>query len=642
MVLQTSFPRAPLRTAENEARATLRLLETTDLHSHLLPYDYYGDHGGREDGLARTATLIRAARAEADNVLLFDNGDALQGSPVADITADPQSGWTGVHPAILAMNCLAYDAATLGNHEFNFGLPWLTRMLSAARHPVTCANLKLTCGGFLPPYLLLDRMIRSHDGKKHPIRIGIIGLVPPQVTSWDHLHLGDRLISEDMVKASRELVPRIREEGADLVVALAHTGIDTGPAHPFMENAALQIAAVPGVDALLAGHSHQIFPDSTVPGTDGGAVDSAIGTLSGTPAVMAGFGGSHLGILDLALRRHNGHWTITGHRSEARPVTSLKTGIAAVPDAEISRALTKAHAATLRLTRRPIGHSLAPLHSYLAMVGDSAALRLVNAAQHEAMAELLRGTAHENLPILSATAPFKAGGRGGPGHYTDIPAVPLKLRHAADLYIFPNTLCGLRITGALLHDWLERAASCFNRIGPGARGVPLLNPEMPSHDFDVISGLTYRIDLSQPARHAPGGALASPGATRIRDLRHAGKPVRASDVFILATNSYRAYGGGGYPDLPDTERIHTGKTQVREVLVRHIRSRSQVAPPAGVTWSFAPQPGASAILETGPGVRRHAAELAALGATDLGGGSGGFVRLHLPFDGPLASPGNDN
>ena len=616
----------------------LRILETTDLHCHLLPYDYYTDRDGRDYGLARTATLIRAARAEADNVLLFDNGDVLQGSPLADIATHPQSNWSGAHPAILAMNALGYDAATLGNHEFNFGLRWLMRMIGDARHPLACANLRLAYGPLLPPYLLLDRVLRDMRGRRHPIRIGVIGLVPPQVTKWDRSRLGDRVIGADMVETARNLLPQIRAAGADLVVALAHSGIDNGPARPFMENAALHLAALPGIDAVLAGHSHQLFPGPGATTTH--AVDPVAGTLCGTPAVMAGYGGSHLGVLDLALERASGQWAVTGHRSEVRAVAGAAGRPPAAPDRTVTSRLTGAHAATLALTRRPIGHSPVPLHSYLAMITDSTALGLVNAAQRATLAEALDGTPHARLPVLSATAPFKAGGRGGPGNYTDIPAGPLSLRHAADLYLFPNTLCGLHMTGAALREWLERAASCFNLVAPGTQDSSLRDPVMPGHDFDVIAGLTYRIDLSQPARYRPDGTLADPTARRIRDLRHGGHPLHESAQFVLATNSYRAFGGGGYPVGPGQTLVHDGTAQVRDILVRYIRQQTRIRPPDSVSWAFHPLPGATAVFETGPGVRRHATEVAALGITDLGDDAAGFARLRLALDAPLASPGH--
>ncbi|QIE46854.1 bifunctional 2',3'-cyclic-nucleotide 2'-phosphodiesterase/3'-nucleotidase [Pseudohalocynthiibacter aestuariivivens] len=606
-------------------------MSTTDLHANLLPYDYYADKGDQPYGLARTATLIRAARAEASNVMLFDNGDALQGTPLSDITAQADSGWTGDHPMITAMNHLGYDAAGLGNHEFNFGLDWLTQTLSAARFPITCANVTIGPGPMgaplLPPYLLLPRQIIDTQGQSHTLILGVIGLVPTQITIWDTCHLSGQATAQDMVQTARRLIPQMRHQGADLVLMLAHTGIESGPYRPGMENAALSLAAVPGVDALIAGHSHQVFPQTG--GITQSGVDPDAGTFSGTPAVMAGFRGSHLGVLDLNLERRAGTWRIQNHHAEARPVAPASDRPAVTPDRSLGAAIDAAHNATLTLVARPAGHSAAPLHTFLAMAECSAAVRVVTQAQRAALRCAMTGTAYETLPILSASAPFKTGGRGGPLHFTDIPAGPLSLRHIADLCGFPNTLCGLHLSGADLRDWLERAAICFRQIRPGGADQPLCDPDVPGHNFDLIDGLSYCIDLSVPPRYSMAGALANPGAHRIRDLLHAGQPVEDEAMFLLATNSYRAAGSGPYRSWPASVYVHQGRTIMRDLVADHLRSTGTTSPTTEPVWRFAPLPGTSVLLDTGPGVRHVPGALEQIQAEDLGQTPLGFARLRL-------------
>lgn len=621
---------------------TLRLLETTDVHGNLFPFDYFSDAPDERHGLARTATLIRRARAEARNSLLFDCGDFLQGTPMSDITGQPGSGWTGAHPAIRAMNLLGYDAAAIGNHEFNFGLDWLTGTLAAARFPLTCANVVQMNGtppgtepAWLPAYLILERQLQDDDGGCHDIRIGVFGLVPPQVTTWDQFYLRDRLASRDIVETARELVPRIRATGADLVIALAHTGIGDGTAHPMMENAALPLAAVDGIDAVLAGHSHEVFPDPE--GDDSPGADSGAGTLNGTPAVMAGFRGSHLGVLDLDLTRSRAQWRVTGHRAETRPVAAGRTAPPAPPDKAVTAALAGAHEKTLALVRRPLGHTDAPLHSYLALVRNDPAVQLVTEAQRTALRRRLAGTAHASLPVLSAAAPFKTGGRGGPDYFTDIPAGGLRLRHVADLYPFPNTLTGLRLSGAELREWLERAATCFNQLVPGQSGQMLLSG-LPGHNFDIADGVTYRIDLTRPPRYDARGMLADPGARRIRDLRHEGRPVADVDEFVLATNHYRAHGGGPYPEAEPGRIVFRCHLPVPDLLAEHIARAGQLVPRARAVWSFAPMPRTSAVIETGPGLRRYPADIAAIGAEDLGDTPRGFARFRLALPAVATAP----
>ena len=635
------------------ATAQLRLLETTDLHAHLLPYDYHSDNGDQPWGLARVATLIRAARAQVRNVMLFDNGDALQGTPMGDLTTGPASVWRGPNPVIAAMNRLNYDAATLGNHEFNFGLNWLGRTLGDATFPVTCANIMTPEGAaparsYLPPYLLLHRTISCDDGSEYPVTLGVIGLVPPQITTWDHAHLAGQLHVQDMIQTARRMVPQVRAAGADIVLLLAHSGIDGIRAVPMMENAAIPLAAIEGVDAIMAGHSHEIFPQpaacSPAPSQDTGAtaaVDHARGLLSGKPAVMAGAWGSHLGVLDLTLEARRGRWQIIGHTAEARPVGGAPGAQAsrapASPiacDAELSRALGPAHRLTLRHMHRPIGQARTRLHSYLAMARADASVAAINAVQTRLLGRALQGTEHEGLPILSATAAFKTGGRGGPNNFTDLPEGMLSLRHAADLYPFPNNLCGMILTGADLRDWLERAAICFATVRPGAPEAMLRDYSVPGHDFDVISGLTYRIDLSAAPRYDRHGAALNTepgaGAGRIQDLCYNGRPLAAGDRFALATNSYRAFGAGAFTRPDDARIVHVSATSLRDDLVAEI-AQTPLAPPTGhaENWRFVPLPGASVLLDTGPGLHTDSSALDGMTADDLGMTPAGFRRLRI-------------
>jgi 2',3'-cyclic-nucleotide 2'-phosphodiesterase/3'-nucleotidase len=619
------------------ATLRLRILQTTDVHGNLLPFDYYTNQPDRPWGLARLATQIKRARSEvgAENCLVLDNGDFLQGTPLTDLTAQADNGWTGPHPIIAAMNDIGYDAGTIGNHEFNFGLEWLMDTLAQARFPLTCCNVLTRRGGtpvddttLLPPYLLLNKQMQDRDGGWHSLRIGLLGLVPPQILTWDHARLSGRIDVRDMVESARAWVPSLRALGADLVLLLAHTGIDPGPDRPFMENAARALARLPGIDALLAGHSHKSFPSTDHNGIAG--ANASDGTLHDTPCLMAGFRGNHLGQLDLTLTHDGNAWQVTGHDSRLLAVSSTH------PCPAICIAADAAHRHTLALTAHEIGQTAAPLHSYLSLLRDDSIQHLVNDAQRRALTLALANSPHVGLPLLSASAPFKTGGRGGPAHFTDIPKGPLLLRHIADLYSFPNTLCGLLVTGADLRDWLERAAICFNQIIPGRPSQPLLDPSVPGHDFDVIDGLRYAIDLSQSARYDLSGALIHPEARRIQDLRHAGKPVRDDATFIIATNSYRAHGGGPFAPLAEKGLIYSGTRTVRDLLADHVAAVGQVAPAPRPTWRFAPQPGTSVTIETGPGLRAHPADIAALDAVDLGITDAGFLRLGMPL--PFAHP----
>jgi len=225
---QKHSTKSPSKTSGASATLHLRLLETTDVHANLLPYDYFTNRPVADYGLARTATLIQAARAEHKNVLLFDNGDYLQGTPLSDLAAAAATPRNTIkHPVITAMNALNYDAATVGNHEFNFGLDLLQRCLRSATFPVICANLLHIDGPgqlspLFPPYLILKRELHDSTGAVHHLKIGVIGLTPPQATTWDQYHLQGRVESRDMIETAEQVIRDARAAGADLIVALAH------------------------------------------------------------------------------------------------------------------------------------------------------------------------------------------------------------------------------------------------------------------------------------------------------------------------------------------------------------------------------------------------------------------------------------
>lgn len=611
----------------------LRVLATSDLHMHLLPWDYYADHPRPGVGLARTADVIAQARAAAANSILLDNGDILQGTPMGDLLADAGLARDGVHPMIRAMNSLGYDAATLGNHEFNYGLDFLMGALEGATFPLTSANVAVRAGSaprrdrtLLSPYLLLDRVLTDASGAPQTLRIGIIGMLPPQIMIWDRDHLEGRVTTRDMVEATAAWLPEMREAGADIVVALCHSGIGAAGATAGMENAALALAALPGIDAVVSGHSHLVFPSPAFAGRPG--VDLNRGTLAGKPATMPGAFGSHLGVIDLVLEPAARGWTVAGGSGRALHVAET-AGHPSPAGRAVTEAAHSAHAATLAEVRRPVGYSAMPLNTHFAMVAPVQAARVIAEAKRWHVAEALRGTEHARLPILSTAAPFKAGGRGGPGHYTDVPAGPLALRHVADLYPFPNTICALRVSGADLAAWLERSAGAFRQITPGEADQPLLDPEFPTSSFDTIFGLTYRIDLSQPARFDVHGHLADAGASRIGDLRHAGRPVAPEDEFIVATNSYRAGGGSQFPGASPDRIVLSDGQRNRDVLQRYILTRGGLRADTAPVWRFRPMPGTSVLFDTSPRARPLPGDPPELDILPLGPAPEGFARFRI-------------
>ena len=609
----------------------LRLLETSDLHMFVYGYDYYQGRQENAVGLARVATLVSQARAEAVNTLLFDNGDIIQGNPLGDYMAlsghlTDQDG----HPMIRAMNLLGYDAATVGNHEFNYGLDFLHRTLRGARFPFVCANIETPGGGtLLPPTAVLHRTVTDEAGASHALRIGVIGLVTPQITVWDKARLDGHAATIDIVDAAHRHVPALRAT-CDLVVALCHSGISAQPRIGGEENASLHLAAVPGIDVILAGHAHRVFPGPDYAGLPG--VDAVRGTLGGIPAVMPGYWGSHLGLIDLQLRRDaDGSWRVSDFHAEVRPICR-REGRQALPlvadNAAVLAAVAPEHRATLRWMEQPVGSTAVPINTYFSLLGNDAALTLVNEAQLWYARPLLAATPYAHLPLLSAASPFKAGGVG-PDSFVDIPAGPLDMKAVANLYMFANTVCVVKVDGAELREWLERSCAIFNRIDPAlAAAQPLLAPHAASYLFDTIAGLSYEIDLSQPRRYDGKGRLVRPDARRIVSLTHEGRAVTPADSFLVVTNNYRADGGGGFPGTGDGNLVLQAPDLNRDVIVRYVLQHQQVAPVAVPVWRF--RPFATPVLLSFDGNAETARHLPSQPAiTRLGDGSGGFVRYGL-------------
>ncbi|CUH75262.1 bifunctional 2',3'-cyclic-nucleotide 2'-phosphodiesterase/3'-nucleotidase [Tropicibacter naphthalenivorans] len=619
-------------------QAHLRIMETTDLHVHVYPYDYYADRPVDTVGLARTASIIDEIRAEATNALLVDNGDFLQGNPMGDYIAYERGMAEGdMHPVITAMNTLGYDAATIGNHEFNYGLDFLMKSTAGAQFPVVLANLSKTLGAtpredetLFKPYAILDRTVVDGAGNSHPIRVGVIGFTPPQVMNWDRKHLEGNVEARDIVDTARAYIPQMREEGAEIIVALSHSGIGAADHSDGMENASVPLAALDGIDALVTGHSHLVFPSPTYADNPGVNVDA--GTIHGKPAVMGGFWGSHLGLIDLLLERDGNTWRVVSATSEARPIAQRnqdRSVTALVPDyAPVLDAVQQDHEETLAYVRRAVGETSAPLHSYFALVADDPSVQIVSQAQKWYIEQMLAGSDYAGLPVLSAAAPFKAGGRGGPDYYTDVAPGAVAIKNVADLYLYPNTVRAVKVTGAQLKDWLERSAGMFNQIEPGSSDATLLNPAFPSYNFDVIDGVSYQIDLSQPSKYGPKGELENAQANRIVNLTYQGAPVDAAAEFVIATNNYRASGGGNFPGTGDTI-IFEGPDTNRDVIVRYIVEQGTINPSADDNWSFKAMEGTSVLFETGPKARDYVDQVKGMDITEAGDGADGFTAFRI-------------
>lgn len=601
------------------ATVDLRVLETTDLHTNIMDYNYYAGKVDPTIGLARTASLIHESAAQSKNYVLVDNGDLLQGSPMGDYMAKVGLTEGQVHPAYKAMNQLGYSVGNIGNHEFNYGLDFLRNSISGADFQyinanVYCADANGCWNGvkngehLFTPYVIEEKTVVDRAGNKHVVKIGYIGFVPPQILLWDKQNLEGKVTAADILETAKKYVPEMKDKGADIIVAIPHSGIGSSenPGDPMAENATYSLTRVKGIDAIMFGHSHSVFPSARyadLPNTD---VEK--GLLNGVASVMPGRWGDNLGIVDLTLEGSTGNWKVTDAQTKSLPIFDGKNKTPLVEaDANIRESVATEHEGTLAFVNEPIGVAAANMYSFLTLVQDDPSVQIVSDAQiANVTAKLPANLAH--LPVLSASAPFKAGGRhsttSDTDQYVQVSKGELTFKNAADLYLYPNTMVAVKATGAELKDWLECSANQFNQIDPkSTEAQNLINFNHPTYNFDVIDGLTYQFDVTAPTKFDRDCKVVNADASRVVNLSFKdanGKVFSGNDFFkkefIVASNNYRAFGGkfagtGSEHvilELPDTNReaLAAYITQTSKLNVATGKYEGKVNPSADHNWTF--------------------------------------------------------
>lgn len=595
--------------AATPATATLAVLETTDLHFNVRSFDYFKLAEDKTYGFERTATLVRAARKEFANTLLVDNGDTIQGTALADYEATVSPiPCTQQLSMYKAMGALGFDAGTLGNHEFNYGLPFLNQVLGGGLevdgvdatkkcagngYPAVLANVysSKTKKPLVQPYTVLERTLvaKSSDGKEVqlPIKIGVIGFTTPGIMNWDKRFLEGKVYTEGAVEAAQKYVPELRAKGAQLVVALLHGGLDASSYSPTMENPGLHLSKVPGIDAMVMGHQHSVFPDlSAKPAFTQAGVDNKAGTINGVPAVMASSWGKSLGVIQLALKWDGKAWSVdkAASKSELRNIQTKDAAGANVfvaADPAVAPLIESQHQAAINYVKTPIGNTDFRMSTLFADVGDPGAIQIVNQAQQAYVAAYIQANLpqYAQLPVLSVSAPFKSGFQGGKD-FTDVAAGPLAIYNAADLYLYPNTVYAVKVNGADIKDWLEAAAKRFNQIDPAKAGEQALISTFPGYNFDMFTtaDVQYEIDVTQPV------------GSRIKGLTYKGQPIDPAQEFVIATNNYRATSGKSFiPKLDGSATIWASPDANRDVVIEYVRKNPQVtrvANGAAKSWRF--------------------------------------------------------
>lgn len=610
------------------------LMETTDLHQNILSYDYYKLAEDKSVGIERTSALIKQVRAANANTMLFDAGDIIQGTVLGDYQAlVSKVPCTDKLAIFKAMDAIGYDAGTIGNHEFNYGLKYLAQVTGrqfntknldpvasqpkcvGPAYPQVLANVVSTTDSkpIFDPYVIVTKTFAATtpDGKtvQVPVKVGVIGFTPPLIMAWDKGNLDGNVTTTGLKETAQKYIPEMKAKGADIIVAVAHGGPDSAAYSATMENGALYLAQVPGIDVLMMGHQHQVFPNATssVAAFNIDGVDKSKGTVAGVPAVMANFWGKNLGVIKLKLAYGSTGWTVDKTATTTASISTQnadKTYVAADP--AIAPLVQTEHTGTIAYVKTPIGTSDFRMTTYFADVGDTTAIQIVNQAQAQYVKDYVAGNLpqYKNVPVLSVSAPFKSG-FGGATDYTDVASGNLAIFNAADLYLYANTIQAVLVTGADVKAWLEKAAGRFNTIDPTQAGAQVLvSPSFPGYNFDVLDGdasMKYEIDVTQPV------------GSRIKNLTYNGNAVDPAAQFIVATNNYRASGGGGFPGLDGSKTIYQSPDANRDVLIAYVKKAATLAKATNGSdrsWHF------TRVTTAGPVQFSSAPNLAALAATD--------------------------
>ncbi|MDE9367820.1 5'-nucleotidase C-terminal domain-containing protein [Luteipulveratus sp. YIM 133132] len=546
---------------------TITVLGTTDLHGNVFNWDYfknaeYDDAKHNDIGAAKCATLIKAVRAErgADTCITLDAGDTIQGTPLAYYYAkiDPITQGS-THPMAAAMNEIGYDAAALGNHEFNYGMDLLRAFERQLHHPLLGANAVdwNTKEPVFPPYVLKRVKVK---GQK-PITVGILGLVTPGVAIWDKANVEGKVRFAGIVEQAKVYVPRMKAAGADVVVVSCHSGADTsssyGDALPYPENASTLLAQqVPGIDAVLVGHAHKEIPQRFVTNEQTGKQ-----VLLSEPY----YWGMRVTVMDLGLTKVRGQWQVTSSSA------TLLDANTAPEDAAVAALVRPAHQKVLTYVNGVIGTSKAAMSAATSRYEDTPAMDFINHVQADAVKKALAGTSDASTPVLSIAAPFNKAAA--------IPAGDVTVRDVAGLYIYDNTLLAIRFTGAQVRAYLEKSAEYFKQVsgtGPFTPDqltnavTPTAPNGTPDYNYDIMGGLdaalTYDIDVTVPA------------GRRIRNLAYAGAPVTDGQPFVVAINNYRQSGGGGFPGVTTAPVLYNRQVEIRQLLIDWVTAEKVIDP----------------------------------------------------------------
>lgn len=565
-----SAPGAQAAEAKRGAkRYAFTVLGTTDLHGNVFNWDYFtdkefDDKDHNDVGLAKISTLVNRVRAEKGrrNTLLIDAGDTIQGTQLSYYYAkvDPITAKGGpVHPMAQAMNAMGYDAAALGNHEFNYGIPVLRKFEQQCDFPLLGANAldAKTLRPAFAPYSM--HRLRTPHGRD--VKVAVLGLTNPGIAIWDKANVQGKMTFPGLEEQAAKWVPKLRSMGADVVIVSAHSGSSGtssyGDQLPYIENAAALVAEqVPGIDAILVGHAHTEIPEYFVTNKKTGQQ-----VVLSEPLKW----GQRLTLFDFELVFEKGCWKVEKVGAKVLNSNTVEE------DSKITKLLVDEHEKVVAYVNQVIGTNAAEMTSAEAPYKDVPIIDLINHIQADTVKQALAGTEHASLPVLSQAACFSRSAR--------IPAGEVTIRDVAGLYVFENTLEARLMTGAQMKAYLEFSANYFVQTAPDAAVDPakLTNAGgTPDYNYDVVSGLSYEIDIAKPA------------GSRVTGVTFEGQPLADDAKFVFAVNNYRANGGGNFPHVAAAQLVWSNSDEIRNTMIAWVKAKGSIDPAAfaGVDWKL--------------------------------------------------------
>jgi 2',3'-cyclic-nucleotide 2'-phosphodiesterase (5'-nucleotidase family) len=528
---------------ESNAPIDIVIAATTDVHGYLRGWDYYANRPDTLRGLTRAATIIDSLRrSSVSSPVLVDAGDLLQGNPLTFVAARVDT--TMPHPVMLAMNAMQYDAAVVGNHEFNYGLPTLERAMRQADFPLLAANVFTPDGR--------PRFRAWAVSTRRGVKIAIVGATTPGSMVWDRDNLAGRIVIRDIVPSVRGAVREARDAGAVIVVVVVHSGLDEPSSYDTVtstvpsENVAARLAReVPGIDLLVYGHSHKEMAD-TVIGT----------TLLMQPKNWA----TSVAIAHLTVQRQNGRWRVMAKRSRVIATANHRE------NAQVLAATEEGHRAAVSYANATLGTTPVPWRADSARVVDTPLIDFILEVERRASGAQLASTA-----VFSLDASLAAG--------------PITVARIAALYPYDNTLRAVKITGAQLRAYLEQSARYFRAT---TNGTVDIDPTIPGFNYDVVAGVDYTIDVTKPL------------GERIVSLEYQGRPVAPTDTFTMALNNYRQTGGGGFSMLRTAPVVYDQQLEIRQLLIDEVRRKGTIQPADYFhpNWRIIPTAAIGRLLKT--------------------------------------------